>query len=296
MVWKPPISDLLSALVLQLDRGPAAHEHATVAADQPSSKQDRLRVARTKAAPAAGWKQRLVRWTGLLALLLLLAPPLQALLLRYVDPPFTQTMLSVAVRHGLASGEWRMPAQTWRDLSQLPRHALVAAVSSEDRKFLYHHGFDLVAIRRAWASTRSGNGKKVIGGSTISQQVARNVFLWQHRSWLRKGLEAWYTVWLEAFCSKERILEVYLNVAEMGPMVFGVEAAGQHWFGKSALALSAAETAALVGMLPAPARWTPASPTVRKRAAWIRNAPARLPEAFAPESRRRTASAERRRR
>lgn len=247
-------------------------------------------------AAATGWLTRVRRAIWAVAVGLLILPPLQALLLRYVDPPITQTMLSVAVRNGLDAGEWRLPAYHWRDLDQLPRHALVAAISSEDRKFLYHHGFDVVAIRRAFAHWRKGDGKKVIGGSTISQQVARNVFLWQHRSWLRKGLEAWYTVWLEVFCSKERIAEVYLNVAEMGPMVFGVEAAGQHWFGKTALALSATETASLVGLLPAPARWTPGHPVVRKRVAWMRSAPARLPATFAPQTKGRTAAVSPRRR
>lgn len=239
------------------------------------------------ATPARPFLQRLRRWLLWSLLFLAVVPPLQALLLRFVDPPLTGTMVSVAIGHGWESGDWRWPEQSWRSLDQLPRHALIAAISSEDRQFLEHDGFDLWAIRQAFERLqRAKPGGKLIGGSTISQQVARNVFLWQHRSWPRKALEAWYTVWLEVFCSKERILEVYLNVAEMGPMVFGMEAAARHWYGKPAMSLQPTESASIIGLLPAPKRWTPSSGPVRRRVAWVRNAPAWLPPTFAPQSKR----------
>jgi monofunctional biosynthetic peptidoglycan transglycosylase len=273
-----------AAAILQLARRLAKDLGMATATGKPS-KQRQPQPATSAPGQSAGtrrlvlWAKRCLLW-GTLGLLLL--PPLQALLLRYVDPPVTHTMLSVAVRHGLDSGEWRLPDYDWQPLQLLPRHALVAALSSEDRKFLQHRGFDVASIRRAWSRLqRNTPGGKVVGGSTISQQVARNVFLWQHRSWLRKGLEAWYTVWLETFVSKERILEVYLNIAEMGPMVFGLEAASQHWYHKPARLTRPADTAALIALLPAPARWRPTDRHVQRRVAWMRSAPARLPADFA---------------
>lgn len=218
-----------------------------------------------------------MRWSLFAGLAVLILPPIQCLLLRYVDPPFTHTMLSRAARTGLDGQGWMLPGQTDVDLRTLPRWIPQAAMSSEDRNFLHHHGFEWIAIRRAWHRYRTEPGARLVGGSTISQQVARNAFLWQHRSWLRKGLEAWYTVWLELIVPKQRILEVYLNVAELGPMVFGIEAASQHWYGKPAAKLKPAEAAHLVALLPAPNTWTLRTPHVEQRARWIVSNPVRYP-------------------
>lgn len=203
----------------------------------------------------------------------LVAPPIQALLLRWVNPPLTWTMVGSAWRHGRATGDWRLPDHQWVDIDDLPRHVPSAVLSSEDRGFFQHNGFEWHAIRSAWRRYRTRPGAKLVGGSTLSQQVARNAFLTQHRSWVRKGLEAWYTVWLELFVPKERILEVYLNIAEMGPMTFGVESASQLWFRHPAKRLRHAEAATLAAMLPSPNRWTPQTPHVKRRAAWILAAP-----------------------
>lgn len=226
----------------------------------------------TGAKPRPAAARRWWRALGWLLLAGLLLPILQAGLLRWVDPPVTHTMLSRSWSRGWQDGDWSLPAYRWASADELPRALVVAAISSEDRSFFAHHGFDVVAIRRAWHRYQTKPGAKLVGGSTISQQVARNVFLWQQRSWLRKGLEAYYTLWLELLVPKQRILEVYLNIAELGPMVFGAEAAALHWFGKPARRLSRHESAVLVAMLPAPNTWTPKTPHVQQRARWIQRA------------------------
>jgi len=225
----------------------------------------------------AKWRRRLIRLVIAAFLAFLVLPPLECLLLRWVDPPFTLTMVSRSLSHTWENKTFAWPAHQTVPLASLPRHVPAAALATEDRQFFHHNGFDLKSIRRAWKRYRSGDGKKLVGGSTISQQVARNVFLWQHRSWFRKGLEAWYTVWLETIVPKERILEVYLNVAEMGPMVFGIEAAAHHWYDRPAARLKPQQAARIMSLLPAPNRWTPTSKVAVKRARWIAANPVRLP-------------------
>ena len=204
-------------------------------------------------------------------------PACQCALLNVIDPPLTETMLARAIENAWATGEWQWPAYHFVPLSELPRSVLTSAIASEDRKFFSHHGFDMPAIRRAWRAYNGHEKGKLIGGSTISQQVARNAFLWQHRSWVRKGLEAWYTIWLELLVPKRRILEVYVNVAEMGPMTFGIEAGAQHWYHKSATELRPAESAHLLALLPSPRLWTPKTPYVESRARWILGSTPKLP-------------------
>jgi monofunctional biosynthetic peptidoglycan transglycosylase len=219
-------------------------------------------------------------WSVRLLLFIAMAcavPACQCALLNVVDPPFTETMLQRAAENTWATGEWRMPTYDFLPFSELPRPVLMSAIASEDRKFFTHNGFDMPAIRRAWRSYHGHESGKLIGGSTISQQVARNVFLWQNRSWLRKGLEAWYTIWLELLVPKRRILEVYVNIAEMAPMTFGAEAGAQYWYHKPAAKLRPAEAAHLLALLPSPRRWTPKTPYVEARARWILAAPPRLP-------------------
>lgn len=208
---------------------------------------------------AALWKivRRVVLWSVRLVLVALALSFLQVVLLRWVNPPLTWTMAERA----WADGE--LPDQRWRDLDALGREVPRAAVAAEDGWFWHHHGFDLGAIEAA--VEHNADSKRVKGASTISQQVARNVFLWQGRTWVRKGLEAWYTVLLEVVVPKERILEVYLNVAETGPGTFGMEAGARHWYGKSAASLSATQAAGLVAILPSPNRWTPTSGVAAKR-------------------------------
>jgi monofunctional biosynthetic peptidoglycan transglycosylase len=194
-------------------------------------------------------------------------PATQCLMLNVMDPWWTQTM---AGRSWEAFRDER--ALDWPDydpvrLRDLPAHVPQAALTSEDQRFYEHHGFDLVAIQRAME--HNAKGGTVRGASTISQQVARNVFLWQGRTWIRKGLEAWYTVWLELFVPKDRILELYLNIAETGPMTFGIEAGAQRWYQKPASELTKTEAASIVALLPAPRSRKPGSAYVKKRAGWI---------------------------
>lgn len=146
-----------------------------------------------------------------------------------------------------------------------------AVIASEDQNFYNHNGFDFKAIERAIEYNQKGN--KIRGGSTISQQTAKNVFLWNGRSWLRKGLEAGYTFVIEKVWSKEIILERYLNSIEMGQGVFGVEAASQYYFKKSAKNLTKSEAAWIAVVLPNPKKYDPKNPTsaLRKKHRWVMN-------------------------
>ena len=165
----------------------------------------------------------------------------------------------------------------WRSLDRMSPRLVEAVIASEDSTFCAHRGFDMEAIERALkANARSeqrGSGR-IRGGSTISQQTAKNAFLWPGRDWIRKGLEAGYTVAIETVWGKRRIMEVYLNVAEWAPGVYGAEAASQHWFGKSADDLTAREAARLAAILPSPRRYSASSPGpyVRRRTSRIQGA------------------------
>ncbi len=160
--------------------------------------------------------------------------------------------------------------QEWRAWDELPDSAKLAVIAAEDQRFPAHHGFDLVELRRAVEA--SLNGGDLRGASTLSQQTAKNLFLWTGRSWVRKGLEAWFTLLIETLWPKERILEVYLNIAEWDDGVFGLEAAAQHYFGVPASRLSNAQASRLAAILPNPRGWSASRPSgyVLQRSAWIR--------------------------
>jgi len=159
----------------------------------------------------------------------------------------------------------------WQSLENISRNLPLAVVTAEDQKFEEHFGFDIEAIEKAVKYNEKHKGKKVKGASTISQQTAKNVFLWQGRSWLRKGLEVYFTFLIEIFWSKERIMEVYLNVIEMGPGIYGAEAAAQHYFNKPAKKLTKSEAASIAAILPNPIRWSASKPTayITKKRNWI---------------------------
>lgn len=183
-------------------------------------------------------------------------------LFRFVPPPATPLMVIRAAQgHGLD--------KDWVPLEQISPHLGRAVIASEDAKFCSHDGFDWEAIDHA--IDRYEEGGKVLGASTISMQTAKNVFLWPGRTFLRKGLEAYLTLYLEALWPKRRILEVYLNVAEFGSGLYGAEAASQRYFGKSAAALTQREAALLAAVLPDPLDRSPARPSayVARRAALI---------------------------
>lgn len=195
--------------------------------------------------------------------------------LRFLDPPTSAFMLA---RKWEARGEkgFRLRHQ-WVPLERVSAHYPRAVIASEDQSFGTHYGFDPAAIEDALEDRIEGRRRR--GASTISQQVAKNLFLWQARSWVRKGLEAWFTAALELCLPKRRILELHVNLAELGNGVYGVEAASQAWFKKSAAQLSAEEAAALAAILPSPKNRRPDQPTAlaAERAAWILEQVERLP-------------------
>jgi monofunctional biosynthetic peptidoglycan transglycosylase len=177
-----------------------------------------------------------------------------------IDPP--TTLLIETERRRLGGVE-----RAWRPLEAISPHLARAVVAAEDARFCSHPGFDLDAIRQALSERARG---RIRGASTITQQVAKNAFLWPAPHWTRKALEAGFAVLIEAFWSKRRILEVYLNIAEMGEGVFGAEAAARHWFGKGAEALTLSEAARIAAILPAPRSRSARSPgafTARRAAA-----------------------------
>ena len=184
------------------------------------------------------------------------------LVLRFVPPPFTAMMLE-------QPRPIREIQYEWRDRRELAATVARAVIASEDQRFLAHHGFDFDQLQIALDEHRAGD--ELRGASTITQQVAKNLFLWSGRSFVRKGLEAYFTVLLEACWPKQRILEVYLNVAELGDGVFGVEAAARRFFGVSASALSAEQAALLAAVLPNPRKLLADRPSsyVRSRQSWI---------------------------
>jgi monofunctional biosynthetic peptidoglycan transglycosylase len=199
----------------------------------------------------------------LLALLIFVGLPVgTATLYRYVAPPVTPLMI---IRY--IGGEDL--EKHWTPLGQISRHARYAVIAAEDNNFCVHDGFDWNAVREATIDYLEGD--RLRGASTISMQTAKNVFLWPGRTFLRKGLEVPLTVLIEYLWDKQRILEVYLNVAEWGPGVYGIEAAAQTHFGKPAARLTRREAALLAAILPSPRKWSPTRPGeyVRARASQI---------------------------
>ena len=209
--------------------------------------------------------RRWLRWLLALPLVLVLLSLLQVAALRFIDPPFTAFMAARQAQ-AWAGGDWGFRiAYDWRDRDQVSSHMAVAVIASEDQRFADHHGFDLEAIEKARRD--NARGEKMRGASTISQQTAKNLFLWSGRSWIRKGIEAWYTLLIEALWPKQRIIEVYVNTAEFGDGVYGAQAAARTYFGKDAAQLAPAEAARLAAVLPSPKRYSAANPGpyVRRR-------------------------------
>lgn len=207
------------------------------------------------------WVRRLL-WLPIVLVVLSVA---QVLVLRFVDPPFSSFM---AIRQWDAwmQRDWQFRlAHDWRDLDQMSSNVSLALIASEDQLFSAHSGFDMQAIENA--RTANAKGRRLRGGSTISQQTAKNLFLWSGRSWLRKGIEAWYTLLIETLWPKHRILEMYANFAEFGDGVYGAQAAARSYFGKEASQLGAAEAARLAAVLPSPRRYsvTRPGPYVQRR-------------------------------
>ena len=215
------------------------------------------------------WGRRAARVLGLALLGWVGLSVLLVLMLRVVPLGGSMVMLERKVEAWRA-GEALEIRQDWRPWEALSPQAKLAVIAAEDQRFPVHHGFDLVELRRA--VTASLNGGDLRGASTLSQQTAKNLFLWTDRSWVRKGLEAWFTLLIEMLWPKQRILEVYLNIAEWDDGVFGLEAASRHYFGVSASALSDVQASRLAAILPNPRGWSASrpGPHVLRRSAWIR--------------------------
>jgi monofunctional biosynthetic peptidoglycan transglycosylase len=191
------------------------------------------------------------------------------LLLRWVNPPYSAFMLESQVAAWADHDSSYVFRRSWADLTRISPNLALAVVASEDQKFPEHSGFDVEAIEKAYALNQHSH--HVRGASTISQQVAKNLFLCSGRSFFRKGLEAYFTVLIEKCWPKRRILEIYLNTAEFGHGTYGAEAAAQQFFHKSAARLTRSDAAVLAAVLPNPQRFSAAAPSpyILKRREWI---------------------------
>lgn len=208
------------------------------------------------------------RWVRRGVGVLLAWPWVGAACVRFVEPPVTAVQVARAGSRLIAGARPVWPVRTPVSREALSPNLRRAVLAAEDARFYTHHGFDFEEIGAALE--RRKKGRRLRGASTISQQVAKNLFLWEGRSFLRKGLEAYATVALEVIVPKDRILDLYLNLAEWGDGVFGAEAAAKHWYRTSARGLSADQAARLAAVLPAPRRWPPTGVVAMRRAAFIR--------------------------
>jgi monofunctional glycosyltransferase len=221
-------------------------------------------MAKTKAkkprAKSSASRGRGKKWILIVLAVLLLIPAIQVAVVRFINPSRTLPML---IEQGGAtfSKAPKPPLRYhWIPLKQMPEMFLKHLWISEDQRFFQHDGFDWTEMDLAMEKAER-TGKPVRGASTITNQCARSIFLWQGRSWIRKGLESYYTVWMELLLPKRRIFELYANVIEMGRGIYGVEAASQHYFGVSARDLTREQSAMLAAVLPNPKGWDPTNPS-----------------------------------
>jgi monofunctional biosynthetic peptidoglycan transglycosylase len=211
--------------------------------------------------------RRAALWTSLV---FVGASVLAVLLLRWIPPPTSSFILQTQLREAAAGRSPLAVEHEWVSWERISPPMRLAVVASEDQRFPVHHGFDVESIQKALDEAE--RGRRVRGASTISQQVAKNLFLWPGKTWLRKGIEAYFTVAIETLWPKRRILEVYLNVAQFGDATFGVESAAQRFFHKPAARLTPYEASLLATVLPNPHLMHPDRPSgyVARRAAWVR--------------------------
>ena len=207
----------------------------------------------------------IIRWT----FVLLFASSILAVIAYRFVPVMATPLMFIRCFEQIGDGESIKLHHSWVSLDEMPASMPVAVMASEDQNFLHHHGFDYGAIERA--ARENMEGGRIRGGSTISQQTAKNVFLWPGRSWLRKGLETYFTFLIELFWSKQRIMEVYLNSIEMGDGIYGVEAVAEQHFNRTAEELTKADCALIAATLPNPRRFNSGSPGryMKKRQQWI---------------------------
>lgn len=206
----------------------------------------------------------------------------------FVRPPLTPIMVINLIADGIG-GRWYWIEKRWVDMEDISPHLVRAVIAAEDTRFFEHRGFDWDALERARQLNARYQGRRLYGASTISMQTAKNVFLWHGRNYIRKALEAYFTVLIEAVWGKRRIMEIYLNVVEFAPGVYGAEAAAIRYWNKSARQLTASEAALMAAVLPNPRRWRFWQPTsyIRKRQATIlaRMHQVRLPSDWYRDSR-----------
>ncbi|MDB5047061.1 MAG: monofunctional biosynthetic peptidoglycantransglycosylase [Fibrobacteres bacterium] len=209
-----------------------------------------------------------LRWIRFLVLFFFASSVTAVLFFRFVPPPLTPLMTIRCLQQAFGG---HLPAlhKDWTRLEKISPRLAEAVIASEDQRFFDHNGFDWEAITSAF--TVNGRGKRKLGASTITQQTAKNLFLWPDRSWTRKGLEAYFTLLLELLWSKHRILEVYLNIIETGDGMYGAEAAAGRYFQVNAADLTGPQAALLAAVLPNPRVWSPVNPTgyLRRRQTWI---------------------------
>jgi len=205
-----------------------------------------------------GFWKLIWRFVKLFVILFIGISVLWVIVYRFVNPPVTWLMLSRGFEQKAAGKPWKIDKQ-WRDFDDIADPMKRAAVAAEDQSFLDHFGFDFKAMELA--IDKNAHSHKLIGGSTISQQTAKNVFLWPGRSYIRKGFEAYFTLLIEIFWSKKRIMEVYLNEIEMGDGIYGVQAAAQAYFHKDAFDLTKKQAAAIASIFPDPLKWSPTDPS-----------------------------------
>jgi len=202
--------------------------------------------------PKRHWLRRTFRFIGKVALWFVIVTVFLVIVFKWVPVPATPLMAIRSIEQS-GRGEKIVCEHDWVPIEEISKNMQRAVIASEDANFMTHSGFDIMAIQKAMKS--NAKGKKLRGGSTISQQTAKNVFLWQGRSYIRKGLEAYFTVLIELIWGKERIMEVYLNSIEMGDGIYGVQAASQHWYRKDADKLTKREAAGIAAILPNPLKF-----------------------------------------
>lgn len=196
--------------------------------------------------------RKVFRWIWKATLWFIGLSILSVIIFKWVPVPITPLMMTRAIDNKM-EGKDMILSHDWEPIENISPNLQKAVIASEDGNFLKHNGFDFKAMQKAFKNNQKG--KRLKGGSTISQQTAKNVFLWQGRSYIRKGLEAYFTVLIELIWGKERIMEVYLNSIEMGNGVYGAEAAAQHWYRKSAVDLTKKEAAGIAAILPNPRKY-----------------------------------------
>ncbi|MBO6118468.1 MAG: monofunctional biosynthetic peptidoglycan transglycosylase [Bacteroidales bacterium] len=204
--------------------------------------------------------KKFFRRLGLAVLIYFLWTVLITFAYKWINPPITILMVQRCLEQSFSSSRQVRLKKTWVDYDDISKNMVLAVIAAEDNNFPNHKGFDFKAIEHAQKVNKQ-RGKKAFGGSTITQQTAKNAFLWIQKSYIRKGLEAWHTVLMETFWSKRRIMEVYLNIIEFGDGIYGVEAASQYYFHHSAKTLTKREAALLTSVLPSPLKRNPAHPS-----------------------------------